>query len=128
MAQGYDSGCFRLAFDDTHWLLRFSAWCTSLPLTALRFSDQSLFVRRELFERLGGFREELLVMEDQEIIRRLRAQGPFCLMPRAVLISAWKYRANGVVRLQGIFTGIALLHWLGMPQRYLVRIYQRFIR
>ena len=128
VAQGYGSGCFRLAFDDAHWLLRFSAWCTRLPLTALRFGDQSLFVRRELFERLGGFREELLVMEDQEIIRRLQAQGPFCLVPRAVLTSARKYRANGVVRLQSIFTGIALLYWLGVPQRYLVRIYQRFIK
>ncbi len=128
LAQGYGSGCFRLAFDDAHWLLRFSAWCTRLPLTAVRFGDQSLFVRRELFERIGGFREDLLVMEDQEIIRRLRAQAPFCLVPRAVVTSARKYRANGVIRLQGIFTGIAILYWLGVPQRYLARIYQRFIR
>ena len=128
VARGYGSGCFRLAFDSAHWLLRFSAWCTRLPLTAVRFGDQSLFVRRELFERIGGFREELLVMEDQEIIHRLRAQAPFFVVPKAVLTSARKYRANGVVRLQGIFTGIALLYWLGVPQRYLVRIYRRFIR
>ena len=128
VAQGYESGCFQLAFDYPHWLLRFSAWCTRLPLTAVRFGDQSLFVRRELFEHLGGFREELLVMEDQEIIRRLRVQAPFCLVPKAVVTSARKYQANGVVRLQVIFTSIALLYWLGVPQRYLVRIYQRFIR
>ena len=128
VAQGYGGGCFRLAFDSSHWLLRFSAWCTRLPLTAVRFGDQSLFVRRELFERIGGFREELLVMEDQEIIHRLRAQAPFFVVPKAVLTSARKYRANGVVRLQSIFTGIALLYWLGVPQRHLVRIYQRFIR
>lgn len=128
IAQGFSSGSFRLAFDSTHWLLRFSAWCTRLPFTALRFGDQSLFVRRKLFEHIGGFREELLVMEDQEIIHRLQAQAPFCLVPRAVLTSARKYRTNGVIRLQGIFTGIALLYWLGVPQRHLVRIYQRFIR
>ena len=128
VARGYGSGCFRLAFDSSHWLLRFSAWCTRLPLTAVRFGDQSLFVRRELFERIGGFSEELLVMEDQEIIRRLRAQAPFFVVPRAVLTSARKYRANGVVRLQGIFTGIALLYWLGVPQGHLIRIYRRFIR
>ena len=128
VAQGYGSGCFRLTFDSAHWLLGFSAWCTRLPFTAVRFGDQSLFVRRELFERIGGFNEELLVMEDQEIVHRLQAQAPFCVMPRAVLTSARKYRTNGVIRLQGIFTSIALLYWLGVPQRYLVRIYQRFIR
>ena len=73
--QGYGSGCYRLAFDHGHWFLRFSAWCTRLPLLLLRFGDQSLFVQRELFAQVGGFREDLLVMEDQEIVRRLQAPG-----------------------------------------------------
>ncbi len=47
--QGYGSGCYRLAFDHGHWFLRFSAWCTRLPLVLVRFGDQSLFVQRELF-------------------------------------------------------------------------------
>ncbi|MGI4736941.1 MAG: TIGR04283 family arsenosugar biosynthesis glycosyltransferase [Janthinobacterium lividum] len=127
-AQGYGAGCYRLAFDHPHWFLRFSAWCTRLPLTAVRFGDQSLFVRRELFHRLGGYREDLLVMEDQEIVRRLRAQAPFRVLPHAVTTSARKYLANGVFRLQGIFALIAGLYWLGVSQRRLVQLYRRLIR
>lgn len=127
-AQGYAAGCYRLAFDHPHWFLRFSAWCTRLPLTVVRFGDQSLFVRRELFARIGGYREDLLLMEDQEIVHRLRAQGPFRVLPHAVTTSARKYLANGIFRLQGIFTLIVGLYWLGVSQRRLVQLYRRLIR
>lgn len=128
VAQGYGAGCYRLAFDYSHWFLRFSAWCTRLPFTIVRFGDQSLFVRRDLFARLGGYREDLLVMEDQELVARLRAQAPFRLLPRAVTTSARKYLINGVFRLQGIFTLLVVLYKLGVPQRRLVQLYRRLIR
>ncbi|MET4107591.1 TIGR04283 family arsenosugar biosynthesis glycosyltransferase [Hymenobacter sp. UYP22] len=128
VAQGYGAGCYRLAFDYPHWFLRFSAWCTRLPFTAVRFGDQSLFVRRDLFARLGGYREELVVMEDQDLVARLRAQAPFRLLPRAVTTSARKYQVNGVFRLQGIFTLLVVLYKLGVPQRRLVQLYRRHIR
>jgi rSAM/selenodomain-associated transferase 2 len=128
VAQGYPAGCFRLAFDHGHWFLRFSAWCTRLPFTAVRFGDQSLFVRRELFEQVGGYREDLLLMEDQDIVGRLRARAPFRLLPGAVTTSARKYLANGVFRLQGLFFLITGLYYLGVPQPTLVRFYRRLIR
>ncbi len=127
-AQGYAAGCYRLAFDHPHWFLRFSAWCTRLPFTAVRFGDQSLFVHRDAFARIGGYREDLLVMEDQEIVQRLRAQGPFRVLPRAVTTSARKYLVNGVFRLQGIFALVVLCYKLGVPQRHLLRLYRRLIR
>ncbi|MGI4762285.1 MAG: TIGR04283 family arsenosugar biosynthesis glycosyltransferase [Janthinobacterium lividum] len=127
-AQGYAAGCYRLAFDHPHWFLRFSAWCTRLPLTVVRFGDQSLFVRRDLFVRLGGYREDLLLLEDQDIVHRLRARGAFRVLPHAVTTSARKYLANGVFRLQGIFTLIVGLYWLGVSQRRLGQLYRRLIR
>ncbi|GAB3634756.1 TIGR04283 family arsenosugar biosynthesis glycosyltransferase [Hymenobacter arcticus] len=128
VGQGYGAGCYRLAFDHPHWLLRFSAWCTRLPLTAVRFGDQSLFVRRGLFVRIGGYRENLLVMEDQEIVKRLQAKAPFRVLPRAATTSARKYLVNGVFRLQGIFILIVVLYYSGVSQRRLVQLYRRLIR
>lgn len=127
-AQGFGSGCYRLAFDHPHWFLRFSAWCTRLPLRLVRFGDQSLFVRRDLFAQVGGFREDLLLMEDQDLVVRLQARARFRLLPRTVTTSARKYLANGVFRLQGIFTGMAVLYWLGLPQPWLLRLYRRLVR
>ena len=127
VASGAGSGCFRLRFDHPHWLLRLSAWCTRFNVDAIRFGDQSLFVRREVFERAGGFRSELLVMEDQEIVGRLRRHGAFRVLPASVTTSARKYLKNGVFRLQASFTLITLLYWLGVSQTRLVWLYRRLI-
>ncbi|GAB3224119.1 TIGR04283 family arsenosugar biosynthesis glycosyltransferase [Hymenobacter seoulensis] len=125
---GAGSGCFRLRFDHEHWFLRLNAWFTRFDVDVIRFGDQSLFVKREVFEQAGGYREDLVVMEDQEIVRRLRRAGEFRVVPHAVTTSARKYLENGVFRLQAVFTLIALLHWLGVSQPKLVSIYRRLIR
>lgn len=128
VAAGAGSGCYRLAFDHPHWFLRANAWLTHFRLKVVRFGDQSLFVSKALFEQIGGYREDLLVMEDQEIVRRLWARAPFHLLPGTVTTSARKYLANGVFRLQGSFAILVLLYWLGVPQPRLVRVYRFLIR
>ncbi|MCR5886763.1 TIGR04283 family arsenosugar biosynthesis glycosyltransferase [Hymenobacter sp. J193] len=122
------SGCFRLCFDYPHWFLRLSAWFTRFDLDLVRFGDQSLFVRAEVFWRAGGFQEELLVLEDQEIIGRLRRHGRFRLLPFAVTTSARKYRENGVFRLQFTFGLLCALYYLRVPQPAMVRTYRHLIR
>ena len=128
VAQGAGSGCFRLAFDHAHWLLRLSGWATRFPTIFFRFGDQSLFVRRALFEQVGGYREELLLLEDQEIVARLRRHGSFRILPGPIVTSARKYLDNGVVRLQSIFLLLCGLYQLGVSQPALVRVYRALIR
>ena len=73
----YAGGCFRLAFDYQHWFLKTNCWFTRFDMNAIRFGDQSLFVRKDVFEKCGGFDEKLLMMEDQEIIHRIKKYGKF---------------------------------------------------
>lgn len=127
VAAGAGSGCFRLRFDHPHWLLRLSGWCTRFDVDIIRFGDQSLFVRRAVFGQAGGFRPELLLLEDQEIVGRLRQYGPFRVLPASVTTSARKYLQNGVVRLQASFTLLTLLYRLGVPQARLVQLYRRLV-
>jgi len=61
---GAKSGCFRLAFDYDHWFLKVNAWFTRFNINAIRFGDQSLFVTKGVFQKSGGFREDLVMMED----------------------------------------------------------------
>jgi rSAM/selenodomain-associated transferase 2 len=125
---GAGSGCYRLAFDHPHWFLRANAWMTRFRLQFVRFGDQSLFVPKTLFQQVGGYRTDLLIMEDQEIVQRLWKRAPFWVLPRAVTTSARKYLDNGVYRLQGTFALLVLLYWLGVSQPRLVRVYRRLIR
>ncbi|TXK49098.1 glycosyltransferase [Pontibacter qinzhouensis] len=128
LAAGYGAGCFRLRFDMDHWFLKANAFFTRFNVDRFRFGDQSLFIRKELFEQAGGFREDLMVMEDQEIIGRIRQVSRFKLLPAAVTTSAQKYRENGVYRLQSIFFVIYTLYYLKVPQQKLRSIYNRLIR
>ena len=124
---GFDFGCFRLQFDWDQPLLNFYSWFTRFRYTGLRFGDQSLFVEKHVFEKSGGFDESLIVMEDQEIYRRLHLKGEFYLSEQYVTTSARKYKKTGPFKLQFFFTLIWLGYYGGIKQNTLVNFYKRFI-
>ena len=125
---GYSIGCFRLQFDTAHWFLKANAWFTRFDYNAFRFGDQSLFVLKDVFKKAGGFNEKLIVMEDQEIIHRLKKYGKFKVMPQAIITSARKYTLNGIYKMQGIFILIYFLYKTGLPQNKLTALYRRLIK
>ncbi len=61
------------------------------------YGDQGLCVRREVFQRIGGFPEWRL-MEDLELCRRLRGQGRFRVLDRPLTVSARRWQRRGIVR------------------------------
>jgi rSAM/selenodomain-associated transferase 2 len=128
VAQGAGAGCYRLAFDHPSWFLKGNAWFTRFSLEVFRFGDQSLFVRHDVFAQAGGYREDMVVFEDQEITRRLKAVAPFRVLPGPIVTSARKYRDNGVWRLQGIYGLITAMYRLGMSQQKMVAVYRKLIR
>lgn len=120
----YGSGCYRLRFDFPHWFLKLNAWFTRFDVDAIRFGDQSLFVRKDIFEKVNGFDERLLLLEDQEIISRLRKYARFKVMPHYVTTSARKYQQHGVYKIQGGYFLIYGLYRLRVSQQRLVQVYK----
>lgn len=125
---GVGSACFRLAFDRKHWFLQGNAWFTRFDVNAVRFGDQSLFVTKDIFKKAGGFREDLLVMEDQEIIHRLKRYGRFKVLEDVVVTSARKYVDNGIFRMQGIFFRLWAMYYLGYSQAQILELYRKLIK
>lgn len=126
--KGYHSGCFRLKFDSRHWLLRAFAWFTRFNISIFRFGDQSLFITKALFNTIGGYREDYILLEDQEIIERINKKTKFVVMPDAVVTSARKYRKNGVFRLKIIFLYLYFLYKIGTPQAIIAQRYRQLCR
>lgn len=126
--QGYAIGCFRLEFDQEHWFLKLNAWFTRFDVNAVRFGDQSLFVSKEIFDASGGFREDLMMMEDQEIIHRLKKHGRFIVLPDKIVTSARKYLDNGVFRMQWIFYRLWAMYYLGYSQEKMLRLHRKLIK
>ena len=125
---GAISGCFRLSFNYDHWFLKANCWFTRFDVNAVRFGDQSLFVTKDVFNKCGGFKEDLLLMEDQEIIHRIKRYGKFKVMNAVVTTSARKYLDNGVYRMQAIFFRIWFLYYLGYSQEHLLKLHRKLIR
>lgn len=126
--KGLGAGCFRLSFDHRHWFLRANSWVTRFDIDAIRFGDQSLFVQKNIFTAVGAFCEKHLVLEDQEIIKRIKKTARFTVLKDAVTTSSRKYLQNGIYKTQAIFFLIYFMYRLGFPQQKLVATYRRLIR
>jgi len=126
--EGYSAGCYRLSFDHDHWFLKANCWFTRFDIDSIRFGDQSLFVTKNKFVEVGGFCEKHIVLEDQDIIKRLKKIARFTVMKKPVLTSARKYLENGIYKTQSIFFIIYFMYRLGFSQKKLLMTYQKLIR
>jgi hypothetical protein len=117
-------GWFRFELDDTAWQARVIERLVALrvALLALPYGDQGIFVRREAFVRLGGFRE-IAIMEDVEFVRRLIRSGPTLPSDQGLVTSARRWRRNGWFRRSAWNTCLVSLYLLGLPPQRLARWY-----
>lgn len=126
--KGNTAGCFRLSFDHPHFLLRFYARCTWLDVDAFRYGDQSLFISQKMFDRIGGYRNDHIHMEDHEIVKRIKTAGQsFTILPALVTTSSRKYLANGMFRLQALYILIFVLYKAGLKQSTLHLLYLKLV-
>ncbi len=96
---GAVAGAFRLGFDDSRASLRLVAAGANLRSRwrQLPYGDQALFVRKDFFVEIGGFRD-LPVMEDYDLVLRLRRKGRVSLTPGYVTTSPRRWLKHGIVR------------------------------
>lgn len=125
--EGYESGCYQSAYDCDLWLMKFNAWLTKFDKLFLRGGDQSLFIKKELFLELEGFREDYRIMEDFEFLKRLRDQASFRLIPRDILISARKYDGNSYARVNIANIIVVMMYRFGASQETLVNTYKKLL-
>lgn len=116
--------CFRLRFDRRHWLLRLYEACSRIESPMTTFGDQAMVLRRTVYDSLGGFPHWPL-FEDVELARRARRHSRIVKLPGAVITSASRFTANGVLR-QQLANGLLLARfWLGTPPERLAMAYEQ---
>jgi len=89
-------GAFRRRFDSPSRILRAGCRLADLRGRWLRvyLGDQAMFVRREVFRAMGGFRE-ILLFEDLEFSRRLARLGRTILLDAVVVASSRRFDREG---------------------------------
>ena len=124
---GNQVGCFRMKFDSSSRFLAFFAWFTKLNYKLCRGGDQSLFITRTLFQKMGGFNESYRVYEDNEFTDRVYNFIDFKILPKHVITSARRYEERGKMALQYHFGIIHLKNSLGAGPDELYAYYKRKI-
>lgn len=122
---GTVGGGFALRFDDRRRLLPLGGRVVTLRtrLTGCPLGDQAQFVRRDVFDALGGFRD-WPILEDLDFARRLKRHGRMLLIDRPVTTAARRYLRQGVVRTIATNWTIWALYFAGVPPRRLARLYR----
>jgi rSAM/selenodomain-associated transferase 2 len=125
VAAGAAGGCFRVRIDSPDPRLQLAAriinWRSRLWPSAT--GDQAIFVRRDLFDRLGGYRE-LPLCEDLDLVRRLSRHGRFVLVDGEVVTSARRWHEHGVGRTIMLMWALRLAWHAGVSPRWLARFYR----
>ena len=95
--RGLLGGGFSRRFDSPSRWLSFTAWCADFRgrWWGLFLGDQGQFVRREVFEELGGFDEAVAVGEDLDFSFRLARRGKTRLIVPPILSSARRFEKHG---------------------------------
>ncbi len=118
-----DGGAFSVRFDHRPGLARFAAALYERFHRGV-YGDQAIFVTRAAFDSVGGYRP-LPIMEDFDLVQRVRRVGRFVVLPDTVTTSARRQRAHGEVRTFFTVAAIKLLYRLGVSPARLARLYRR---
>jgi len=91
-------------------------------LTGIATGDQAIFIRREVFQRLGGYRD-IPLMEDIDLSRRMKQTGRIACLRERVTTSARRWQQDGAVRTILLMWSLRLLYFLGASPARLARVY-----
>jgi rSAM/selenodomain-associated transferase 2 len=128
---GIVGGAFHRQFDDRHfWMKRWERLVRRISAAAgPLFGDQSIFVKADVFQQMGGF-ADIPLMEDVEFSRRLRRMGRITLLDPPVWSSPRRFRRLGNLRTLLLNALFIVLFYFGVSPHTLHRWYygERFDR
>jgi rSAM/selenodomain-associated transferase 2 len=119
-------GAFAFRFAEPGLRLRLVEWGVRLRLALARlpYGDQALFARRSALDAIGGV-PQAPIMEDLDLVLRLRRRGRLALLPLPATTSARRYLERGVARTVARNTLALLGFALGLPRARIAAWYRR---
>ncbi|MEO6221510.1 MAG: TIGR04283 family arsenosugar biosynthesis glycosyltransferase [Ginsengibacter sp.] len=122
--EGYSIGRYRTKFDSPKTILKLNAFFTRFDWFMCYGGDQTLFVTKSLFIEKGGFKEELIMMEDYEFVKRVRINVRYKIIPGDALVSARKYDTNSWLKVQLANKKMISMYKKGASQEEMINEYK----
>lgn len=118
-------GRFNICFDSRLWSMSVVAWFINhrSRLSGIATGDQAIFMRREAFDRIGGFKE-IPLMEDIATSQQLKTLSkPLCI-DSVVVTSARRWEQKGVARTILLMWAFRFAYFIGVSPQRLAYYYQ----
>lgn len=128
LLDGFHLGCFTYRFDDDNFKLKINALFTRIDGGWNGGGDQTLFVKRSVFEELGGFKGHYIIMEDFDFVQRAREKYGFKIIRNEAVVSARKYNENGWLRVQLANIIVFSMFRLNYSQQAMAKTYRRLLK
>jgi rSAM/selenodomain-associated transferase 2 len=122
----YVGGAFDLGIKSDKLILKvigkLASWRSRL--NRVPFGDQAIFIRREYFNTIGGYKE-IPLMEDVELMRRIKKTGDkIGIFRDRVMTSPRRWEREGVIHCTLRNWTLQTLYFLGVPPHKLVHFYK----
>jgi rSAM/selenodomain-associated transferase 2 len=95
LTQGSQVGRFAMWFNSRRPPLVINSLFSNLNLMWCSGGDQSMYITRQLWEKMAGFNPYYVIMEEYDFIRRVQKVAPFKVIHKYVLTNDRKYQDNG---------------------------------
>lgn len=117
-------GRFDVRLDAEGWPFRMIETMMNLRsrVTKIATGDQAIFVRREVFHKIGGY-PDIALMEDLEFSHKLKREGKIACLRERVTTSARRWQRDGVAKTILRMWSLRLCHFLGVPPERLRTFY-----
>jgi rSAM/selenodomain-associated transferase 2 len=117
-------GAFRLTINSHSLFLKLIAMMANMRsfLFGLPYGDQGFFVRRAVFNNMGGY-PNLPLMEDVAFIKQLKREGRTTLLDQAITTSARRWIKQGIVYTSARNIILLLLYFMGVSPKQLAKWY-----
>jgi rSAM/selenodomain-associated transferase 2 len=120
----YVGGRFDIELDGERWMLKVIGRMISYRsrISRVGTGDQAIFIRRDIFQRMGGYLDVPL-MEDIALCRALKRRGKIACLRSRVITSARRWENDGVWRTIVRIWILKLLYLAGVSPSRLKRFY-----
>lgn len=126
--QGFEQrrlwGHFYVRLNNPGLVYRIISWFINQRsrVSAIATGDQAIFIRKQIFEKIGGYARQPL-MEDVELCSRLKALGRPYVVSVPVKTSARKWEREGIFRTIWLMWTLRARYALGANSEDLLKLY-----
>ncbi|MDB5246828.1 MAG: glycosyl transferase [Segetibacter sp.] len=127
ISEGFEFGRYRTRFASNKSILKVNEFFTRFDWFICYGGDQTLFITRQLFNKVNGFNVSMLIMEDYDIVKRAKRSGRFKIFSKDALVSARKYDTNTWLKVQLANLKIVKMYQKGASQQEMVNKYKEML-